>query len=153
MALAEFNFGTLRYPWDDPRLAEFQENLDRVNAIARRAPGFLWMLPEDQMEAAQEDPAGPLADRPLTASTLSVWADATSLWHFVDRTLHARFMARGAEWFEPDDRSHLVIWPVAPDARPTVAEGMDRWRQLQSKGECDTVFGGATLRQLAKGHS
>ena len=147
--LAELNFGTLRYPWDDPRLADFQQNLDRVNALAQRAPGFVWMLDEDAMDATQSDPAGPFADRPGTASTLSVWTDAASLWHFVHKTLHSRFMARASEWFMPDDRSHLVIWRVAPGHRPDVAEGMAMWRKLQSNGPDDDVFDGATLRQRA----
>ena len=71
--LAEFNFGTLRYPWDDPRIADFQNGLDQVNGIGQRSPGFIWRISDDEMEAVQEDPQGALADRPNTASTLSVW--------------------------------------------------------------------------------
>lgn len=41
MPLAEFNFGTLKYAWDDPRLRDFQDNLDRVNGLAERASGFV----------------------------------------------------------------------------------------------------------------
>ena len=151
MPLAEFNFGTLKYPWDDPRIADFQNNIDRVNALAQRSDGFIWMLPEDDMDAVQNDPNGPLKDRPNTASTLSVWRDARSLWHFVDKTLHAKFLARGAEWYVPDDRSHLVIWRIAEGHRPTVAEGMDRWRDLMQLGPTDDVFGGRELRDYASG--
>lgn len=149
MPLAEFNFGTLKYPWDDPRLADFQNNLDRVNGLGKRSPGFIWMLDGDDMEAEQEDGQGPLADRPNTASTLSVWKDAASLWHFVDKTLHAKFMARAAEWFKDDDRGHLVIWEVPEGHRPTVAEGMDEWRKLMADGPTDTRFDGATLKRRA----
>ena len=99
--LAEFNFGTLAYDWDDPHIADFVDNIDKVNAVAARSPGFVWRLGDDAMEAEQEDPNGPLTDRPLTASTLSVWEGPEALWHFVEKTLHARFMARAAEWFEP----------------------------------------------------
>jgi hypothetical protein len=108
MQLAEFNFGTLRYDWGDPRLADFENALDRVNTIGARSPGFVWRLPDEDMEIAQEDPNGPLADRPNTASTLSVWTGAAPLYQFVTKTLHARFMARGHEWFKSDDSSHLV---------------------------------------------
>lgn len=150
MPLAEFNFGTLKYAWDDPRLADFQNNLDRVNAIATRSPGFIWMLDEEGMDAVQNDPNGPLKDRPNTASTLSVWEDAYSLWTFVEKTLHARFLARGAEWFKADDRSHLVIWPVAHGHLPTVEDAMEKWHQLQAKGDSDSAFGGAWLRRLVE---
>jgi hypothetical protein len=33
--LAELNIGHLKYATDDPRLAEFMDNLDRVNAAGR----------------------------------------------------------------------------------------------------------------------
>lgn len=147
MPLAEFNFGTLKYPWDDPRLKDFQDNLDRVNAIAQRSEGFIWMLDEDAMDAAQNDAEGPLKDRPNTASTLSIWRDAQSLWQFVDKTLHRHFMERGAEWFKADDRSHLVIWEVAADHRPGVAEAMTKWQHLQETGETQHIFGAAGLRR------
>lgn len=150
MPLAEFNFGTLKYQWDDPRLADFQTNLDRVNGLGKRSPGFIWMLDGDEMEAEQEDGQGPLADRPNTASTLSVWKDAASLWHFVEKTLHAKFMTRADEWFRADDRGHLVIWRVADGHRPSVAEGMAQWQQLQANGPTSDRFDGPTLRKLAK---
>jgi len=39
--IAQLNVGRLLYPVDDPRIAEFRDNLDRVNAIAERSPGFV----------------------------------------------------------------------------------------------------------------
>ncbi len=150
MPLAEFNFGTLRYPWDDPRLRDFQDNLDRVNGLAQRSDGFIWMLDEDGMDAVQNDPEGPLSARPNTASTLSVWRDAESLWRFVEKTLHGHFMRRGGEWFEAEDRSHLVIWEVPEGHIPSVAEGMAQWSALQTHGDTAQVFGGAELRRRAE---
>ncbi len=120
--LAEFNFGTLAYPWDDPRIAGFQNAIAQVNDIAERSPGFVWRLSDDEMEATQEDPAGPLADRPNTASTLSVWEDVGSLYRFVTKTLHARIMRGAPDWFVPGDSGFLVCWWVPAGTRPTVAE-------------------------------
>ena len=145
MPLAEFNFGTLKHPFGDPRIADFETAIGRVNPIAQRSPGFIWMLDDAGMDAVQRDPNGPLSDRPNTASTLSVWADADSLWRFVNQTLHSRFLARGAEWYLPDYRSHLVIWDVPAGHSPTVAEGMSRWRDLKQQGETASVFGAAGL--------
>ncbi|MDX8349547.1 DUF3291 domain-containing protein [Cognatiyoonia sp. IB215446] len=147
--LAEFNFGTLRYSWDDPRLADFQNGLDQVNAIGARSPGSVWRMPDDVMEAAQEDPRGPLADRPNTASTLSVWTGPGRLYRFAMKTLHARFMARNDEWFVPGDRGYLVCWWVPIGHRPDVAEGMARWNELQAQGETENVFGSNMLADLA----
>jgi hypothetical protein len=42
--LAQINIATLLAPLDDPRLAEFVANLDRINELAEAAPGFIWRL-------------------------------------------------------------------------------------------------------------
>ncbi len=147
--MAEFNFGTLRYPWDDPRLADFQNGLDIVNDIAARSPGFVWRMPDDEMEAVQDDPCGPLAGRPNTASTLSVWEGAAPLYQFAMKTLHARFMARQDEWFVPGDSGFVVFWWVSVGYRPSVTEGMANWRGLQMRGENKNVFGSNMLAELA----
>ena len=150
MHLAELNFGTLRYDWDDPRIAPFQSVLGKVGAIAQRCPGFIWQMDEDEMDAAQRDPAGPFGAKPRTASTLSVWADAQSLWFFVERSVHGRYLRRAGEWFEPEDRGHLVLWWVPEGHRPGLAEGMARFRQLRSRGPSKDAFDFDWLRQTGK---
>ena len=147
--LASFNFGTMRYPWDDPRLRDFQDSLDRVNAIAVRSPGFIWRLEDDAMEAVQEDPQGPLGDRPNTASTLSVWDTPAALWQFVHQTVHARFLVRSEEWFVPGDRGYFVAWWQPAGHCPSVAEGMARWRRLNQSGDSADTFGARRLKALA----
>ena len=147
--LASFNFGTMLYPWDHPGMADFQNALDQVNAIGARSPGFIWRLDDDAMEAAQEDPNGPLADRPNTAATLSVWESPKHLSEFVEKTLHARFMARRAEWFVPGDSGFFVGWWVPVGTYPSVVEGMARWHDLQTQGETLDVFGMSRLKALS----
>ena len=44
MHLAEFNIGRLTAPVDDLRVGEFVDNLDRVNGLGKRMPGFVWMM-------------------------------------------------------------------------------------------------------------
>ena len=39
MHLAELNIGRLRYPLDDPRIAEFADNLDRINGLPSARTG------------------------------------------------------------------------------------------------------------------
>jgi hypothetical protein len=107
-------------------------------------------MPEDDMDAIQQDPNGALANRPNTASTLSVWEGPAQLWSFVEKTLHARFMKRSADWFVAGDSGHFVGWWVPIGHRPTVAEGMQMWVDLQSHGPSQTAFDAATLARLAK---
>lgn len=148
--LAEFNIGVLKYDWDDPRVADFQNNLDRVFAIAERSPGYVWHLQGDEMEAAQLDPDGPLGGNPRTASTLSVWEDAASLEHFVWNTLHKRFYDRRGEWYDPEGQGlRLVMWWVPEGHRPTIAEAAERLALLEATGDSDSAFGWDWLRRTA----
>ena len=41
MHLAELNIGRLNAPVDDPRVHDFMANLDRVNGMGKRMPGFV----------------------------------------------------------------------------------------------------------------
>ena len=45
--LAELNIACLKYPLDDPRVAEFADNLELVNRVADRSDGFVWRLQDD----------------------------------------------------------------------------------------------------------
>jgi Domain of unknown function (DUF3291) len=40
--LAQLNIGRLRYEVDDPRMADFTNNLALVNGLAESSAGFLW---------------------------------------------------------------------------------------------------------------
>ncbi len=145
--LAEFNLGILRHDWDDPRVKDFVDGLDLVNGIARRSPGFVWMLGEDEMDAAQRDLHGPLGGNPRTASTLSVWEDAASLERFVWNTVHRHFYGRRAEWYDTVESLRLVLWQVPAGHRPTIPEAMARFRHLEAHGDSDFAFGWAHLKE------
>ena len=145
MPLAEFNIGTLKYDWDDPRVADFQNNLDRVYDIARRSPGYIWHLEGEEMEAAQRDAQGVLGGNPRTASTLSVWQDAETLGNFVWNTVHKQFYDRKSEWYDPDQGLRLVMWWVPAGHIPTLPEAMERFHHLENHGNSDQAFGWSHL--------
>lgn len=145
--LAEFNIGVLRYDWDDPRVADFANGLDMVNSVAQRSPGFVWMLDEAAMEAAQNDPEGPLGGNPRIASTLSVWQDAETLEQFVWNTVHKQFYNRKDEWYAPGQGLRLVMWWVPEGHRPTIAEAKARLDHLAAHGNTDHAFGWSHLPQ------
>jgi len=140
--LAEFNIGTLKYDWDDPRVAEFQSNLDRVFAIATRSPGYVWHLAGEAMEQAQRDPHGPLGGNPRTASTLSVWDSVAALEDFTWRTVHKKFYDRRGEWYDPAEQGlRLVMWWVPEGHRPTIAEAAAKRALCPAEGDSDSAFG------------
>ncbi len=137
MHIAQLNVGRLRYPTTDPRMADFMQNLDRVNAIAERSPGFVWRLKDDTNNATG---FRPFSD-PNMAVNLSVWEDAESLETFVWQTVHKRFYGRKSEWFEPHGEAHLVMWPVPAGHRPGLAEAAERLEYLRARGSTEAAFG------------
>ncbi len=149
--LAEFNIGTLKYDWEDPRVSDFLNNLDRVYAIAMRSPGYVWHLSGEEMEVAQLDATGVLGGNPRTASTLSVWQDVQSLEQFTFNTVHKQFYDRKDEWYDPAEQAwdghRLVLWWVPAGHRPSVAEAVERLTHLVEQGDSDTGFGWAHLRE------
>ena len=144
MHLAEFNIGILKYDWDAPRVADFANNLDRVYDIARRAPGYVWHMENEDMEAAQLDVQGVLGGNPRTASTLSVWRDVASFRAFVFNTVHKQFYDRKTEWYDDAEQgTRLVMWWVPEGHFPSVAEAVERLTHLTEHGHSDHAFGWA----------
>lgn len=142
MQLAEFNIGILRYDWEDPRVADFRDNLDRIFALAARSPGYVWHLGGDEMEAAQREAGGVLGGNPRTASTLSVWDNLETFEHFVWRTVHKRFVDRRAEWYDATNQpTRLVMWWVDEGHRPSIQEAAERLAMITQHGETETAFG------------
>ena len=123
MHLAELNIGRLVAPTDDPRVAEFMANLDRINGLGKRMPGFVWMM-EGSGEPGTGNTDAKIDGDPQFVSNLTVWRDLPSLAHFVHNTLHARFLARRQEWFEVLEDQHFVMWHVAEGHRPTLDEAL-----------------------------
>ncbi len=77
--LAQLNIGRFRYPTDDPRMADFMNNLALVNGIADRSAGFVWRLKDDSGNATN---FRPFPD-PQMAVNLSVWESVEALERFV----------------------------------------------------------------------
>lgn len=135
-AIAQVNIARMRWDASDPRMAGFVDNIARMNALAERFPGFLW-----RMTDGSADRLFALGDPRMTV-TVSAWESVEAVRAFAHRTVHARFLGRRAEWFEPlAPRPHLAFWPIAPGAWPTAREAMDRLALLEAEGPSARVFG------------
>ena len=126
MRLAELNVGYAAHALDDPRMADFMDNLDRINALAERSPGFVWRMKSDSGNATDIDVPGD----PNMISNLSVWEDIKSLGNYVFNTVHARFYERKSEFFANMTSHHFVMWHVADDHIPDLSEAMQRLTYL-----------------------
>jgi hypothetical protein len=135
MHLAELNIGKFKYPTSDPHMADFMNNLDRVNALAERSPGFVWRLKGDNNNATEFRVGDDMA------VNLSVWEDAKSLENYVFKTVHAQFYRRKQEWFDPMEKPHMVFWWVPEGHQPTLDEAHSRLLHYQSNGATEFAFG------------
>ena len=143
MHLAELNIGRLVAPHDDPRVAEFMNNLDRINGLGKRMPGFVWMMEGAEGTGNTETS---INGDPLAIANLTVWETPQQLQTFVFDTLHARFMDRGAEWFEIAPQMQFVMWWVPKGHRPSLDEALDRLDQRRTNGDSDAAFGWDYMR-------
>jgi hypothetical protein len=135
--LVQLNIGRLRYPLDDPRMADFVNNLDRVNAVAERSQGFVWRLKDESGNSTGIQ----AFDDPRVIVNMSVWESIEALEKFTWQTVHKRIYGRRTEWFEKTDGPHLVMWRVPIGHRPTLAEAKDRLERLGTHGPSDYAFG------------
>jgi hypothetical protein len=134
--LAELNVARLRAPLDDPRTAEFVDNLERINALGDASPGFVWRLQTEDGDAT----AVRAFDDEQVIVNLTVWESVDALADFVYRTGHVEFLRRKREWFERMAEDYLVMWWVPAGHRPTVDEAVSRLDHLRRHGPSDHAF-------------
>lgn len=135
--LAQINIGRLKHPVDDPRVGEFMDNLDPINALAEASPGFVWRLQDDSGNAT----ALRGFDDETILPNLSVWESIDALKDYVFKSDHATFLRRRREWFEPmDDLPVLTMWWVPAGHIPTLEEARERVEHLAENGPSDWAF-------------
>ena len=134
--LAQLNIGRIRGPMDSPVMADFAENLERINALAERSPGFVWRL---QTEEGDATAIRPFEDENMLVN-MSVWRDVESLNKYVYSSAHVEIMRRRREWFEPMREAFLVLWWVPEGHRPGVAEAIAKLELLRTKGPTAEAF-------------
>jgi hypothetical protein len=134
--LAQLNVGRLLAPVDSPTIAGFVAELESINRLADRSPGFVWRL---QTEAGDATAIRPTHDD-LFLVNLGVWASLEALRAFTYTTAHVEVLRRRREWFERLDTAHLVLWWVPVGHQPSVEEAMDRLERLRRDGPTPVAF-------------
>lgn len=134
--LAQINVGRLLQPVDHPQIADFKNNLDRINALADGMPGFVWRLVGEGNNATDLQPK---ADDPLFAVNMSVWTDMDALAGFVYRSAHRDIMRRRREWFEAM-AVYQTLWWVPVGHTPSVEEGLAKLQILERLGPSPAAF-------------
>jgi hypothetical protein len=142
MQLAQVNIGRVLGGPDDPRMADFYNNLARINAMAERMPGFVWRLKDDSGDSAM---ALHWPGDATMAVNMSVWEDDAALGTFVFQTVHRNIYARKHEFFEMPKVQTVALWWVEDGHIPTLEEAKARLDHLNAHGPSEFAFGWADL--------
>ena len=133
--LAQLNIARMKFPLDAPEMAGFVERLEDINALADRAPGFVWRLQTEDGDATAIDDFG--ADYLVN---MSVWRDLESLRDFAFRSAHREVLAQRHDWFDVMDEACSVLWWIDAGSIPTLDEAGARLDTLRRDGPTPRAF-------------
>ena len=139
--LAQANLAWMRYPLDDPRMADMRDEIDRINTLGDRSAGCVWRFRTESGTATDVR----VLDDPGVLFNLTIWRSVEDLRRYVYRTEHVTFFRRRREWFVPPPREPVVLWWVAPGPRPGVEDAMARFERLWRDGPTADAF---TLKRV-----
>lgn len=129
--LAEINIAKIKgVDINDPIMKEFVDNLDKVNEIAEKAPGFVWRLKGENNNATNLNPYN---DEQIIIN-VSVWESMETLEDFMYKTFHSEFLKRRKEWFVTYGKAHTAMWWIPEGHIPTLKEATDKLDDLQKNG-------------------
>jgi len=134
--LAQINIGRILGPIDSPVMAEFVANLDRINSLAEKSPGFIWRLKDDNNNATSIK----IYNDDSLIVNMSVWKDLETLMDFVYKSAHVEVLRRNREWFSKLKEMHMALWCVPSGHTPSVEEAIGRLDHLRTHGETPYAF-------------
>lgn len=137
MHLAQVNIARMLAPIDDPVMADFVNNLDRINALAEKNEGFVWRLTGEENDAT----ALRVFEDDFLIINMSVWESKESLFQFTYSSAHVEILKRKKEWFQKMTDMHMALWFVEIGHEPTPTEAKNRLRYLNQHGETPYAFG------------
>lgn len=134
--LAQLNIARMLGARDSEIMAEFFARIDEINALADKAPGFVWRL---QTESGNATEIQAFDDEWLIVN-MSVWESVDALKTFTYTTAHADVMRKRRQWFQAHAEAYLVMWWIPAGHIPTVREAKDHLQHLQTHGESAHAF-------------
>jgi hypothetical protein len=135
--LAQYNVAKLVAPLDDPRLDEFHANLDRINQLGDRSPGFVWR----HQNADGTSTSTRVGDDPLVVINYTVWESIESLFEYTYHSDHVEVFRKRRDWFEDHGGVHyLAMWWLPAGHIPSVEEAEERLAHLRAHGPTQYCF-------------
>ena len=137
MYLAQLNIAEAIASMDSPQMADFVNNIERINSLAESKPGYIWRLTD---EGSDNSYSMKLFDSEFIVTNMSVWKDKESLFDFVYNTAHAEIFKRRKEWFTKMPEMHMVLWYINEGHIPDIEEAKERLQYLRKHGESAYAF-------------
>ena len=135
-SIAQINIGRTLAPLTDPLMSGFVAQLDTINALADRSPGFIWRLQTPEGDAttirAYED------DRIIV--NMSVWNSLEDLANYVYASDHRQVVKQRRQWFQRFDGPFMALWWLPQGHIPAIEEGKERLEYLRAHGETAYAF-------------
>ncbi len=133
--LAQINIAQMLAPLNDPSMAEFMANLERINALADVAPGFVWRLQSNDGNATSLRPY----DETIIVN-MSVWEDPDALRDYAFRGEHVAIMRKRKQWFAKFDGAYTALWWIPAGHMPSVEDAKVRLEHLRTHGKSSYAF-------------
>ena len=137
--LAELNIAEALYSMDDARMDGFTSRINTVNAMADTSDGFIWRLIDDNPEIDGALDYRPFPN-PNMLVNMSVWRDVQSLYQFVYKTVHARLISGGKDWFSMLKSHSTVMWWIEAGTLPAIEEAKAKLELLTAQGPSPDAF-------------
>jgi hypothetical protein len=134
--LAQVNIARMLAPITDPIMADFVNNLERINGLAESAPGFIWRL---------KTPAGDATslrvfDDEWMIINMSVWDSVDALHQFTYYSPHVEIYRRRKEWFSKLTELGVALWWVPAGYTPTPEDAKAKLAYLNAHGPTPLAF-------------
>jgi len=134
--IAQINIARMVAPLDSPVMHDFVANLDRINAVAESAAGFVWRLKGDGNDATS---LRPYEDERIIVNT-SVWESVDALFQYAYYSDHTEFFRRRAEWFIKMTAPAVALWWIEAGHIPTVEEAKEKLSLIEQQGATPLAF-------------
>ena len=134
--LAQINIAQMVAPMEDPQMADFVAQLDRINALADSSPGFVWRLQDDDGNATSVR----AFDDPKLLVNLSLWESFDALKAYVYSSDHRNVLRDRARWFGRLPGAHLALWWIPAGTLPTLDDAKRRLDRLDVDGPGPDAF-------------
>jgi hypothetical protein len=134
--IAEINIAHMRASLEDPVMKDFVDNLDRINAVADDASGFVWRLQTEEGDATSIR----VFDNDMLIVNMSVWESIEALFQYVYASDHADIFRRRGEWFTKMDAPVLAMWWIPAGHIPTLDEAKEKLDLMAREGPTPLAF-------------